>query len=186
MELLGIAAGIGLVVLAPSIPVVRDVAKLAVKGGFVMTDKTRSVVIATAKHWSDLAGLAGTKLAWAPRSVTAEVPIEMAATDVPTTETAAEAAAVAVGLAEPVSAAAGTAPQPASMSARPDDLTRIKGIGPKMAGLLHKAGIQTLAQLAETEAAVLQEIVDEAGSRYRLADPTTWPSQAKELINPAQ
>lgn len=172
MELLGIAAGIGLVVLAPSIPVVRDVAKLAIKSGFVMTDKTRNVVTASGKHWSDLLGLAGTKLAWTSSPVTVDVPVE-AATDVPTTE--AEATAVA-----------DTTPEPASMSARSDDLTLIKGIGPKMAGLLHKAGIQTLAQLAETELAVLQEIVDEAGSRYRLADPTTWPSQAKELINLAQ
>lgn len=171
MELLGIALGIGLVLLAPSIPVVRDVAKLAVKSGLAVTDKTKEVVTSTGKHWSDLAAQAETELAGAPGQEDLEVPIEMASTDVPTTTAAVEAA---------------TRPEAAAPAVRLDDLTQIKGIGPKMAGLLNEAGIQSLAQLAETELAQLQEIVDQAGSRFRLADPTSWASQAKALIGSAQ
>lgn len=59
-----------------------------------------------------------------------------------------------------------------------DDLTVIEGIGPKIAAILQSAGITTYAQLAHTEAARLEAILDAAGSRYRLANPTTWPEQA--------
>ena len=59
-----------------------------------------------------------------------------------------------------------------------DDLTRIEGIGPKIAGLLNAAGIHTWAQLAEAEVATLQKVLDEAGPRYRIHDPATWPQQA--------
>ncbi len=59
-----------------------------------------------------------------------------------------------------------------------DDLTRIEGIGPKIEGLLNAKGIGTWAQLAETEVPVLQSVLDEAGPRYRIHDPATWPRQA--------
>jgi len=60
----------------------------------------------------------------------------------------------------------------------PDDLEIIEGIGPKIAGLLKVAGITTFAQLAEADLGRLQEILQAAGLR-RLADPSTWPEQAK-------
>lgn len=59
-----------------------------------------------------------------------------------------------------------------------DDLTRIEGIGPKIAEILQGAGITTYARLAETPVETLQSILEAAGSRFRLADPTTWPQQA--------
>lgn len=59
-----------------------------------------------------------------------------------------------------------------------DDLTRIEGIGPKIAGLLRKAGITTYAQLAETDVERLRQILDEA-RLLQIADPTTWPEQAR-------
>jgi predicted flap endonuclease-1-like 5' DNA nuclease len=75
---------------------------------------------------------------------------------------------------EPV---AGTAtPQPVT-AARPDDLTRIEGIGPKIAGVLQDAGVQTFAQLAAIDAATLEATLKSAD--LRLADPTSWPEQAK-------
>jgi predicted flap endonuclease-1-like 5' DNA nuclease len=59
-----------------------------------------------------------------------------------------------------------------------DDLVKIEGIGPKIAQILNDAGITTFAGLADTEVSHLRAILDGAGSRYRLADPATWPQQA--------
>ena len=36
----------------------------------------------------------------------------------------------------------------------------------------------TWARLAKTEVSFLQSILDEAGPRYRIHDPGTWPQQA--------
>ncbi len=60
----------------------------------------------------------------------------------------------------------------------PDDLKVIEGIGPKIEQLLYEAGIRTYAQLAATPPDRLREILEAAGPRFRLADPTTWPEQA--------
>ena len=60
---------------------------------------------------------------------------------------------------------------------KPDDLTRVEGIGPKISSLLQAAGIMTFAQLAATDVSRLKEIIAEAGLTA-LADPTTWPEQA--------
>jgi hypothetical protein len=59
-----------------------------------------------------------------------------------------------------------------------DDLTRIEGIGPKIAGMLQQAGITNFAQLAAVDVSRLQEILKAAGLTA-LADPTTWAEQAK-------
>jgi large subunit ribosomal protein L21 len=59
-----------------------------------------------------------------------------------------------------------------------DDLKRIEGIGPKISSLLQEAGIATFAQLAATDVSRIQEILAAADLRG-LADPTTWPEQAK-------
>ena len=61
----------------------------------------------------------------------------------------------------------------------PDELSKIEGIGPKISGLLNEAEIMTYAQLADSPVSVLQEILEKAGPRFKLADPTTWPEQAK-------
>ena len=63
-------------------------------------------------------------------------------------------------------------------AAQADDLTKIEGIGPKIAQVLADAGITTFAALAGTSAGRLREILNAAGSRYRITDPTTWPEQA--------
>ena len=77
--------------------------------------------------------------------------------------------------AEPATLAVEEAPPP---PLEPDDLRRIEGIGPKIAGLLQAAGIATFAQLAQIDVGRLQEILTEAGIS-RIADPSTWPEQAK-------
>ena len=63
-------------------------------------------------------------------------------------------------------------------SSNPDDLTKIEGIGPKIEGLLNAGGIHTWKELANTTVERLQEILDEAGKRFGLAKPDSWPRQA--------
>ena len=60
----------------------------------------------------------------------------------------------------------------------PNDLKIVEGIGPKIEGLLHKGGIKTWAALAAAQVSRIQEILDAAGDRYRIHDPSTWPYQA--------
>lgn len=61
----------------------------------------------------------------------------------------------------------------------PDDLTRIEGIGPRIAEVLREAGIRTFAQLAALQPGQIEQILEQADPRLRrLADPTTWPEQA--------
>lgn len=76
----------------------------------------------------------------------------------------------------PVAAAA---PAPAAPAAgEKDQLRKIEGIGPKIEGLLHEAGILTFAQLASTEVDKIKEILAAAGKRYQMHDPTSWPLQS--------
>lgn len=60
-----------------------------------------------------------------------------------------------------------------------DDFKKIEGVGPKISELLKNAGISTFADLAKTDAEKIKEILAEAGSRYKMHDPTTWPKQAE-------
>ncbi len=62
--------------------------------------------------------------------------------------------------------------------AKPDDFKKIEGIGPKISELLTNAGLATFADLAAAEVDKLKEILAEAGKRYQMHDPTTWPEQA--------
>lgn len=59
-----------------------------------------------------------------------------------------------------------------------DDLVAIEGIGPKIASILKSEGINTWSILANTPVLRLQSIIEKAGGRYQLADPSTWPQQA--------
>ncbi|MEM1324843.1 MAG: 50S ribosomal protein L27 [Bacteroidota bacterium] len=59
-----------------------------------------------------------------------------------------------------------------------DKLTKIEGIGPKIEGLIKAEGIKTFQALSETPVEKLQEILDNAGSRYRMHNPGSWPKQA--------
>lgn len=60
-----------------------------------------------------------------------------------------------------------------------DDLKAIEGVGPKIAGLLNNSGISTWKKLANTSVDVLEKILEEAGPRFKLADPGTWAKQAQ-------
>ena len=59
-----------------------------------------------------------------------------------------------------------------------NDLKIIEGIGPKIEGLLKAGGINTWKDLSNASVDKLKLILLNAGNRYRLADPATWPIQA--------
>ncbi len=59
-----------------------------------------------------------------------------------------------------------------------NDLKLIEGVGPKIESLLKKAGIKTLGDLSKASKTKLKKILNAAGARYGLADPTHWPKQA--------
>lgn len=91
------------------------------------------------------------------------------------------AAPSAAGISSPVAAvaavaaAADTVPKKSKMK---DDLKVVEGIGPKIQELFNKAGIFTFAELADADPDKLKEILVNAGSRFQMHDPTTWPAQA--------
>jgi predicted flap endonuclease-1-like 5' DNA nuclease len=58
-----------------------------------------------------------------------------------------------------------------------DDLEIIEGIGPKICAVLNEAGITTFAQLAAMTPEQIHELLH--AQNLRLADPTTWPEQAR-------
>lgn len=60
-----------------------------------------------------------------------------------------------------------------------NDLKIVEGIGPKIEQLLNEGGINTWEELAAAEVDRLKEILDAAGSRYQIHDPSTWPAQSK-------
>jgi large subunit ribosomal protein L27 len=70
-------------------------------------------------------------------------------------------------------------PVVATVVAGADDLKKIEGIGPKIAQLLNEDGILTFAQLAATDVERVKAILEAAGSRYKMHDPTTWGQQAQ-------
>ncbi len=69
-------------------------------------------------------------------------------------------------------------PGPAVAAPRVDDLSIIEGIGPKLAELLRRHGIDSFTALSRAEVATLWSVLDKGGPRFRLANPGTWPAQA--------
>jgi predicted flap endonuclease-1-like 5' DNA nuclease len=68
--------------------------------------------------------------------------------------------------------------QPKSSKARKDDLKKIEGVGPKIEQLLQAAGIADFATLSQTSATRLKAVLEKAGNRYKVHDPSSWPAQA--------
>jgi len=66
----------------------------------------------------------------------------------------------------------------AAKAGKGDEFRKIEGIGPKIEELLHEAGYNTFADLAAASVDAIKEVLNAAGSRYQMHDPTTWPMQA--------
>ncbi|WP_020569044.1 DUF4332 domain-containing protein [Neolewinella persica] len=94
----------------------------------------------------------------------------------PVAKKAAAKPAVKKAAAKP--AAKKAAPAKKAVAAKADDLKRIEGIGPKIAGLLNDAGIFTFAELSKASPKKLGDVLTAAGARFRLAKPDTWQQQA--------
>ncbi len=70
-------------------------------------------------------------------------------------------------------------PSRAAVRPKPDDLKDIIGIGPKIAQILNEQGIFTFDQLATAEVSFLERLLEER--EWHMADPSTWPAQARDL-----
>jgi hypothetical protein len=64
---------------------------------------------------------------------------------------------------------------------RLNDLRAVEGIGPKIEKLMNNDGIRTWADLAGAKVSRLERILDEAGPKYQMHVPKTWPKQATLL-----
>ena len=60
-----------------------------------------------------------------------------------------------------------------------DDLTKIEGVGKKIAELLSAEKIISFQDLAKSTPKKIRTILDAAGSKFQMHDPATWPKQAK-------
>ncbi len=67
----------------------------------------------------------------------------------------------------------------AKAPAKKDDLKKIEGIGPKIAQILQENGILTFEDLGKAKITSLRKFLAEAGPRYKMHEPKTWPKQAK-------
>jgi predicted flap endonuclease-1-like 5' DNA nuclease len=83
---------------------------------------------------------------------------------------------LAINLTEAASPAV-HAQETSGSAARPDDLTRIDGIGEKLASILRTAGIDSFQKLANVSDTQLQEILQTANVRLR-GNSSTWAQQA--------
>ncbi len=94
---------------------------------------------------------------------------------------AAGAAAGAIGGAA-TSAKAGVTAPVAALTSKPkkkDDLKVVEGIGPKIEGLCHAAGIYSFDDLSKASVDTLKGILSDAGPRFQMHNPATWPKQAE-------
>jgi len=60
-----------------------------------------------------------------------------------------------------------------------DDLTKVEGIGPKLAEILNASGINGFRTLAGTTPVQLRAVLDMAEGNFAAHDPSTWPQQAQ-------
>lgn len=129
----------------------------------------------------------------APAKEEAPATAEAPAKEEPKAEApAADAAKVAAAAAAPVAAEVvkeeppkeeapkAEAPKEESPAAeaKPDDLTKIEGIGPAISKALAASGIITFSDLAAKSADDVKEVLAGAGGNLSMHDPTTWGKQA--------
>jgi predicted flap endonuclease-1-like 5' DNA nuclease len=97
-----------------------------------------------------------------------------------------EAAPAAAPVTPPAPAAtAPAAPEPAAMAApgTPDDLLRLKGVGPKIAAILHEQGVTRFAQIAAWSDADIAAIDARLGNFSGRPKRDNWVDQARLLAS---
>lgn len=104
-----------------------------------------------------------------------------AGTPAPTLSDAANAQEVAHASAQADAEAGAQVVPDAPVSADADDLTRIKGLGPKIAAILNVHGITRFAQIAEWDDAMIDEIDAKLGKFAGRIRRDAWVEQAKLL-----
>ena len=166
------------------------------KAGQSLGEAATGILAQAGKQWSALIADAQAERKASETGAAAEVVQDQAATSRPAqpqapvmvpAPAATTTAAPAAPPVEPVTAAAtveatASAPAGPTSSAAADDLEQIRGIGPKVAALLRDAGITTFDQLAAADVEQLRAILLNAGTRYRVTDPTPWPAEARQLL----
>lgn len=167
MEVLGALIGIGVAAAAPRSRLLRPVAKVIIKSGMAVTSATVAVAVLVTEEVGDLMA-----------RVRPEESEDAGQETTPTEAAASDAASAADSPARATVPGDGDEAPPAA----PGDLTRISGIGPKVADLLHAAGIASFQQLAASSVAELRAILDQAGPRYRVVDPSSWPEKAQAAL----
>lgn len=60
-----------------------------------------------------------------------------------------------------------------------DDLTKIEGVGPKIAETLVAAGLDSYSAIAASTPEQIKEILDNAEGNFAAHDPSTWTKQAE-------
>ena len=119
----------------------------------------------------------------APAPAQAKKATKPAAVKAATTTTEADTALGAAAAAPTVVPTTGTLTATLNgKKVKQDDLKIIEGIGPKIEELLHAGGIKTWQDLADAPTSRVQEILTEAGPRYRTHKPGTWGKQAAMAV----
>lgn len=75
------------------------------------------------------------------------------------------------------------APAPAAASAQSDDLSRIKGVGPKLVTMLHELGITRFEQIAALDEAEIERVDSQLGRFKGRIRRDQWVEQAKLLVS---
>ena len=65
-----------------------------------------------------------------------------------------------------------------NLSSKQDDLQKLVGIGPTFASILHRAGINSYQQLADTSVQKLQALLIVEDEQFSQHDTSSWPRQA--------
>lgn len=71
------------------------------------------------------------------------------------------------------------APKVVEAKASNDDLTKIEGIGPKIAEVLAAAAVTSYVGIATKTPAEIKFILEQAEGNFAAHDPATWPRQAR-------
>ena len=101
---------------------------------------------------------------------------EVKAVEAPVVEEVAPALEVAEAPVAPEPVVEEVKTEAAPAASKPDDLTKIEGIGPKIAEMLVAGGVDTYLKLSTSEVSAIAEMIKDVRGNHV---PDTWPNQAK-------